>query len=686
MHLLLSALVQQFVHVWAFFEIDGFTRRPKPSYFECDHPNCGYWNVSWPLNGTINGSLATDSCIEASRKPLADLHREIGFLAFGALKYEPSLCKRLVCQMYTNITWSMRPHQDGGYYSGCDSLSNFNQTLCPSYPDVEGYCECLWSGRFHFPGPEGLEAEERECWTEITNYLLVGRLLRIYPNISSTLEYDVTFKLVGPCLRRMCEWMNLLGTPFFNNDVDQMYLFPKICGALHLPLNIDQCVVMQNREPYHPCPWKEEVKENNETQVHPDTLYCFKDANCVPSNSSSAGYSCCYPEGRMKCPANLSLCEYKRNCGGGSDSCCEEDCVEIACSPVLVPWSAEWHGMKDGKITLPDDTREPTTTAIPTSRDAFKFGTLFFVLVASSVLFILVLTWGLRYVILKNLSRHDTNINRPKHLLDLFGFTSFAANLGRKVKRNLYKLPKPTSPKDLPENRIILFQKDMRKIAPGSEFGQHKGLPTKKEKRLERDKSLAEKKVAHITEKMKTDFDPVADKKKVVARLAALSNFEQRIEATEEEMSVEKAAELYSEVHGRTSPTARYSADQSLDTTKAVDTSPSKKLVRDAMATTTKIINDADHPVENLVLDRLEGTLKICPTGVTRLVGWFDENGGSIFVGDAVNDQSAVPVAASKPVCKYFQVGKCHSNKCPWLHQKARPGDRLREPIGPRST
>merc|ERR1712112_352351 len=405
---------------------------------------------------------------------------------------------------------------------------------------------------------------------------------------------------------------------------------------------------MQNREPYHPCPWKEEVKENNETQVHPDTLYCFKDANCVPSNSSSAGYSCCYPEGRMKCPANLSLCEYKRNCGGGSDSCCEEDCVEIACSPVLVPWSAEWHGMKDGKITLPDDTREPTTTAIPTSRDAFKFGTLFFVLVASSVLFILVLTWGLRYVILKNLIRHDTNINRPKHLLDLFGFTSFAANLGRKVKRNLYKLPKPTSPKDLPENRIILFQKDMRKIAPGSEFGQHKGLPTKKEKRLERDKSLAEKKVAHITEKMKTDFDHVADEKKVVARLAALSNFEQRIEATEEEMSVEKAAELYSEVHGRTSPTARYSADQSLDTTKAVDTSPSKKLVRDAMATTTKIINDADHPVENLVLDRLEGTVKICPTGVTRLVGWFDENGGSIFVGDAVNDQSAVPVAASK--------------------------------------
>lgn len=654
------------IQIWAWLEHDGFSETPKEMEVDCRNPSCAVYNESWP----VYGPQSLDNCIDAGKLPFDNYTRENGFLGLDDAQ-DVSICRRQVCDMYNSLIFTMRPNQsEEGYYDGCAMFADFNGTMCPGYPDVTGYCDCLWFARDTFPGDKTVTAEQRECWEPITKYLLFGRFLRTHSDIGTNEKFIREIMPLNKCITIMCSWFSLLGTPFEDENIDEMYKYPDTCGLLALPTNVEQCIVIQHHLPYHPCPWKEEPRN---VDANPATMYCFKEDNCEPDASS---FSCCYPEGRMKCPYNQTLCLFPRNCAGNTDHCCLDECEEKTCSPMLVPWLAEWHGTVDadaplaGNYTWYVQEEEEVTTKPTTLETLGSFKTLWIVVIVGSVVLLVVVMFVLWQFVFNGLRRHDQKISRPLHHLHLFGFTTFAANIGRKVTRSVFNLPRGKRHYEpeggLPHNQVMLFNKDMRKIAPATEFGAHKGLPTQLERRVGRELDVLEQKKAAIYDKMKTNFDPDFQKKQENAQKKTDKALELRL-AEAENGSLELAAELYNE----------------LNHPKPGDASPSRRLRNDAVAATTKIINETDHPAEKLTLDRLEGTLKVCPSGVTRLTGWLDEDGGSIFVGDA-GTEAALPVSAPKPVCKYFQTGKCKNSKCPWLHAKARPGDRLREPVGPK--
>eukprot|EP00397_Hematodinium_sp_SG-2012_P014077 GEMP01014306.1.p1 GENE.GEMP01014306.1~~GEMP01014306.1.p1 ORF type:complete len:669 (+),score=135.17 GEMP01014306.1:265-2271(+) len=665
-HFLLVLALRR-VNVWAYLDLERFTQTPKALEIECKEVNCGHFvNESFPI-------VAPDSlnqCVESAAEPLAEFHKEMAFLSFADAK-NTTLCREYVCLMYQKLSWNMRPDADPGYYDGCDAFANYNATLCMTvYPDVPGYCDCLWMARERFPGNTRVHQEfmSNDCYIPIVDYLLVGRFLRIHPKMAANVKFDKNFMLGDQCLRAMCEWFSNVATPFVEDSEDK-HLVPGICEDLQLPTEPGQCEIIQALEPYHPCPWVE-LKPND---TDPELLFCFKDRNCFPDDS---GFSCCYPEGRMKCPGNKILCDYPRDCAGSTDFCCRDECDERKCSPMLVPWLPEWHGTVDddtlgfpsnwtytgshGEVVILEDEK-------PIFIESVDFGLLWIVVIICSVILLFCVKFALWQIV------YDAFVNqkiaRNKTALELFGFNNFVAHVGRKVKRNVFKLPPAAKPtKEMHNTSIMLFNKNLRKIAPVNEFRPHKGLPTQVERQVTLELDDLERKKAVIREKMKTSYDPLQEKKEREEQAKTDGEMERRIKETLKADSVEQASEFYNKIH---SPT------------KGGDMTPSMRLVNQAELVATTVINNADHAPETLFLDRWEGTLKLCPEGVTRLTGRFDEDGGSIFVGGAGNAEP-VPVGASKPVCKFFQTGACKQRNCPWLHIMARPGDRLREPVRPK--
>jgi len=628
-------------------------------------------------------------------------------------------CKETVCDMYTQIVVNARLKDKDYYQRGCDPWMDFNQTIClTTLPDVDGFCGCLWNGRSHWPDAPRADVDvdfrSDPCFMNVLTNILITRFLLPDPEMLESSRFDSEYyQLSEVCLLNKCKWFQELADPSIvaAKELEGTNKVPGKCADLWLPVNILQCEVLHNLRPYNPCPWRLDLEapdaDLNETvyeePVDPDELFCFSSRNCQPHLED---FACCGNAGIMKCRDGERMCNTPKECSGGNDYCCvsieacelmdetfckdimsRENCIwddtlgciprceERQCSPMLAPWLAEWHGQEDpivnGTATIVSDGDEVETKG-PINLETIVNMEYFWVIAIVSSLVLLMCVAALLYLgLFRSLRGHDQTLNRSKTNLDLFRYKFFEKDFLPLRMRSLFGLPKGANLQKykyaMPQN-IIKCGAKMRRIAPSKmDFEPHEGPQNSLERKISYQlKKIDDRRAWLAAEDQRAQDELDAETHVQKIKKDANRLLEKTIVNHSDDGSLSAAADLYN-------ITTAYATN--ISSTNIED----RKLIAEAQKQADYIIGSTDLPAEKLTVDPSTGRITLCPEGVIRMTGWLGPTGEDVYDGDS--EQQLTPVVARRAVCKWFQTGECTAKRCQFLHEKARPGDRIREPV-----